>query len=84
MTATATVSFRTTPELKQRVSLLAKKTRRSTSFYYNLLLDEYLSDLEDIYLSEEVAAEIKSGKQKTYPAEEVYKELDLEDSVTGV
>ena len=58
MSATATVSFRTTPELKQRVSLLAKKTRRSTSFYYNLLLDEYLSDLEDIYLSEEVAAEI--------------------------
>ena len=79
MSATATVSFRTTPELKQRVSLLAKKTRRSTSFYSNLLLDEYLSDLEDIYLSEEVAAEIKSGKQKTYSAEEVYKELGLED-----
>lgn len=79
MTATATVSFRTTPDLKERVSVLAKKTRRSTSFYYNLLLEEYLSDLEDIYLSEEVAAEIKSGKQKTYPAEEVYKELGLED-----
>ena len=49
----------------------------------NLLLEEYLSDLEDIYLSEEVAAEIKSGKQKTYSADEVYKELGLEDSVKG-
>ncbi len=79
MTATATVSFRTSPDLKQRVSFLAKKTRRSTSFYYNLLLEEYLDELEDIYLAEEVAAEIKSGKQKTYSADEVYKELGLED-----
>ena len=40
MALTATVTFRTTPELKERVNFLAKETRRPTSFYYNLLLEE--------------------------------------------
>ncbi len=33
--------------------------------------------LEDIYLSEKVLADIRSGKEETIPAEDVYKELDL-------
>ena len=77
MAMTATASFRTTPELKERVSLLAKKTHRSTSFYYNLLLEDYLDEIEDIYLSEKILSEVRSGKQKTYPAEDVYKELGI-------
>ncbi|MBQ9206145.1 MAG: hypothetical protein IJ158_05470 [Treponema sp.] len=77
MALTATVTFRTTPELKERVNFLAKETRRPTSFYYNLLLEDYLDDLEDIYLSEKVLADIRSGKEKTIPADEVYKELGL-------
>ena len=77
MGMTATASFRTTPELKNRVEELARETRRSAGFYYNLLLEEYLEDLEDIYLSEKVLTDIRSGKEKTYPAEEVYKELNL-------
>jgi RHH-type rel operon transcriptional repressor/antitoxin RelB len=77
MPMTATATFRTTPELKNRVSLLAKETRRSTSFFYNQLLENYLDDLEDIYLSEKVLADIRSGKEETIPAEDVYKELDL-------
>ena len=77
MAMTATVSYRTTPELKERVNFLAKKTHRSTSFYYNLLLEDYLDEIEDIYLSEKILSEIRSGKQKTYPAEDVYKELGI-------
>lgn len=77
MAMTATASFRTTPELKERVNFLAKKTHRSTSFYYNLLLEDYLDEIEDIYLSEKILSEIRSGKQKTYPAEDVYKELEI-------
>ena len=77
MALTATATFRTTPELKERVNFLAKETRRPTSFYYNLLLEDYLDDLEDIYLSEKVLADIRSGKEKTIPADEVHKELGL-------
>lgn len=77
MALTAVATFRTTPELKERVEFLAKETNRPSSFYYNLLLEDYLDDLEDIYLSEQVLIEIRSGKQKTYPAEDVFKEAGL-------
>ncbi len=71
MGLTATATFKTTPELKNRMAFLAKETHRPTSFYYNLLLEDYLEDLEDIYLSEKILADIRSGKEKTIPAEEV-------------
>lgn len=77
MAKTATATFRTTQELKSRVEFLAKETRRPSSFYFNLLLEEYLDDLEDIYLSEKVLQDIRSGKEKTYTAEEVFAEAGL-------
>lgn len=77
MSLSATVSFRTTQELKNRVDFLAKETRRPSSFYFNLLLEEHLEDLEDIYLSEKVLQDIRSGKEKTYTAAEVFAEAGL-------
>lgn len=72
MALTATASFRTTPELKERVKTLALETRRSEGFIYNCLLEEYLDDLEDILLSEEVLADIRSGKDSLIPTEDVF------------
>ena len=43
----------------------------------NLFLEDYLDDIEDIYLSEQVLAEIRSGKQRTYSADEVFAEAGL-------
>lgn len=77
MALTATATFRTKPELKSRIDYLAKETHRSTSFYYNLLLEDYLDDLEDIYLFEKILEDIRSGKSKTIPAEEVYAKAGL-------
>lgn len=77
MAMTATATFRTTPELKSRVEFLAKETHRPSSFYLNLLLEEYLDDLEDIYLSEKILQDIRSGKEKTFTAEEVFAEAGL-------
>lgn len=77
MSMTATATFRTTQEFKNRVDFLAKETHRPASFYYNLLLEDYLDDIEDIYLSEQVLTEIRSGKQKTYSADEVFAEAGL-------
>ena len=73
MALTVTATFRTTPELKQRVDKLAKETRRTSSFYLNLLLE----DLEDIYLSQKVLEDIRKGREKTYTSEETRKELGL-------
>lgn len=77
MSMTATATFRTTQEFKNRIDFLAKETRRPASFYFNLLLEEHLEDLEDIYLSEKVLQDIRSGKEKTYTAEEVFSEAGL-------
>lgn len=75
MTATATV--RTTQENKKRVEYLAKATKRSSGFFYNELLTRYLDDLEDIYLGEKIREDIRSGKEKTVPAEEVFAKAGL-------
>ncbi len=77
MKKTAIATFRTKQELKNRIDILAKKTKRSAGFYYNVLLEEYLEDLEDIYLSEKIIEEVRSGKMKTHTLAEVENELDL-------
>lgn len=77
MTNSAVINFRSNPQSKIRVERLAKLTKRPASFYYNFLLDEYLDDLEDIFLAEEVIKNIRSGKEKTYTLAEVEAELGL-------
>ena len=77
MTNSAVINFRSNPQTKIRVERLAKMTKRPASFYYNYLLDEYLDDLEDIFLVEEVVKNIRSGKEKTYTLAEVESELGL-------
>lgn len=77
MTNSAVINFRSNPQSKIRIERLAKMTKRPASFYYNYLLDEYLDDLEDIFLAEEVIKNIRSGKEKTYTLAEVEAELGL-------
>lgn len=77
MTNSAVINFRSNPQSKIRVERLAKLTKRPASFYYNYLLDEYLDDLEDIFLAEEVIKNVRSGKEKTYTLAEVEAELGL-------
>lgn len=43
----------------------------------NTLNTVYYIGLEDIYLSEKVLQDIRSGKEKTYSAEEVFAEAGL-------
>ena len=78
MALTATVTFRTTPELKERIDNLAKRTRRSSGFYYNVLLEDYLDDLEDVYDGIQISERVRSGKEKTYVLEDVARELGYE------
>ena len=77
MTNSAVINFRSNPQNKIRIERLAKMTKRPASFYYNYLLEEYLDDLEDIFLAEEVIKNIRSGKEKTYTLAEVDRELGL-------
>ncbi len=53
-------TFRTTPEQKSRLDFLAKETHRTASFYLNLLLEEHIDELENIYLKAEKEAQKKA------------------------
>jgi len=78
MNASSTViNFRTKTQNKVRIERLAKETKRSASFYYNYLLDEYLDDMEDIFLAKETVKKIRAGKEKTYSLSDVKAELGL-------
>lgn len=75
--SSAVINFRTKTKNKARIERLAKETNRSASFYYNYLLDEYLDDMEDIFLAEETVKNIRAGKEKTYMLSDVKTELGL-------
>lgn len=77
MALTATTSFRTKSEYIERVKKLAKDTNRTAGYFYNLLLEEYLDDIEDIYRCDKIEEGLRSGKIKTIPAEKVYEELGI-------
>lgn len=71
------LALRLPTEIETRLDTLAKETGRTKTFYATQAILEYLEDLEDTYHAEKVLEEIRSGKQRTYPAAEVYKELGL-------
>ncbi len=73
------LSIRLDPETEARLDALAKETGRTKSFYVRTLIEEYLEDLEDLYLGMEISQQVKSGKMPTYSAEEVGQRLGLVD-----
>lgn len=77
MAKTATIIFRANPENKLRIEKLAELTKRPASYFYNYLLEEYLEDVEDIFMAEAEIQKIREGKETVHPVEEVIKELGL-------
>lgn len=77
-------------EIETRLDSLSKATGRSKSYYVREALVEYLDDLEDIYLAEKGLEEIRAGRSKTVPLDEVMKRyrksfLDsVENGITDV
>ncbi len=71
------LALRLPAEIEARLDNLAKETGRTKTYYATQAILKYLEDLEDIYHAEKVIEELRSGKQKTTPANEVYKELGL-------
>ena len=72
-----TASFRTTPDKKTRVSELARRMNMSESYCYNLMLDAFLDELEDLEETKSVSSAIDEGRERTYTLEEVRNTLGL-------
>ena len=64
-------------EIEKRLENLAKATGRTKTFYAREAILEYLDDMEDLYIAEQRAINIKSGKSKTITFDEVLKDYDL-------
>jgi RHH-type rel operon transcriptional repressor/antitoxin RelB len=65
--------------IEERLNVLAKETGRTKTFYVREAILEYLDDLEDTYLAEKRIADIKAGRSKPIPLNDVMKRYDLED-----
>jgi len=65
------LAIRLPPEIEARLERLAAATGRTKTFYVREAILEHLSDLEDIYLAEQRVADIRAGRTKTIPLEEI-------------
>jgi RHH-type rel operon transcriptional repressor/antitoxin RelB len=75
----AMLVIRLPPEIEQRLEALAKATGRTKTFYAREAILEHLDDLEDLYLAEQRLIDIRAGRSKTIPLEEVMRRHGLED-----
>ena len=72
-------SIRLSPEVEERIALLASQTGRTKAFYLRELIARGLADMEDYYLAADVLARVRKGREQTHPAVGVRSELGLDD-----
>jgi RHH-type rel operon transcriptional repressor/antitoxin RelB len=71
------IAVRLPEEIEARLDKLAKDTGRTKTFYVREAILEQLEDLEDAYLAEKALANIRAGKQKTIPLEDLAVEYGI-------
>lgn len=72
-------SIRLDPETEQRLDQLAAKTGRTKAYYLRELVSSGLEDLEDYYLAAATMERIRKGDERVHSAEQVRKQLGLDD-----
>ena len=73
------LAIRLPEEIETRLENLAKATGRTKTYYAREAILEYLDDMEDLYIAEQRMADIKAGRSKTIPLEELMKRYGMED-----
>lgn len=73
------LAIRLPKDIEERLEALATATGRTKTFYVREAILEHLDDLEDLYIAEQRLADIRAGRTKTIPLEEVMQEYSLED-----
>jgi RHH-type rel operon transcriptional repressor/antitoxin RelB len=72
-------SVRLPPEIEKRLDLLAAQTGRTKAYYLREMIEKGLEDLEDYYLAAETRERVRKGEEKVFSAEDVRKDLGLDD-----
>ena len=73
------LAIRLPQSIEKRLDKLAKRTGRTKTFYAREAILRHLEDMEDVYKAERVLERVRAGKEKTYPLDEVARDLGLED-----
>lgn len=73
------LAIRLPEDIENRLEALAQATGRTKTFYAREAIVEYLGDLEDLYLAEQRLIDLRAGRSKTIPLQEVMKRYGLED-----
>ena len=74
-----TVSLRLPEDISDRLTVLARRTGRSKTYYMIEAIREHLDDLEDVYLAETRLEEIRDGKAATIGLEDIMKRHGVAD-----
>lgn len=69
------IAIRLSEELESKLSALAKRTKRSKSFYVREAVESYLEDVEDYY----IGMEVLDNPGRIYSLEEARKACELDD-----
>jgi RHH-type rel operon transcriptional repressor/antitoxin RelB len=72
-------SIRLAPEVEKRLDFLAAQTGRSKAFYLRQVIEQGLNELEDYYLAADVLERVRKGQEAALSADQVRKDLGLED-----
>jgi RHH-type rel operon transcriptional repressor/antitoxin RelB len=71
------LAIRLPEKIEKRLDRLAKRTGRTKTYYAREAILKHLEDLEDIYIAEKRLADIRAGRTKTIPIEEVMRRHGL-------
>jgi RHH-type transcriptional regulator, rel operon repressor / antitoxin RelB len=73
------LTIRLPRSIEKRLERLARRTRRSKSYYVREAILHHLGDLEDIFLAERALKRIRKGEDGTIPLEDVMKRYRMKD-----
>jgi RHH-type transcriptional regulator, rel operon repressor / antitoxin RelB len=72
-------SIRLPEDIERRLDAIAEKTGRTKAYYIREMILSTIDDIEDYYLAAEVAERVRKGHERTFTAQEVSRDLGLDD-----
>jgi RHH-type rel operon transcriptional repressor/antitoxin RelB len=74
-----TLTIKIDPDINRRLDELAARTGESKADLLRNALANGIEDVEDYFSAAAILRRVESGEEKTYPLEDVLRELDLEN-----
>jgi len=73
------INFRVDEAINDRLERMARLTGRTKTWYIREAVSEYLDDMEDIYLADQVMERVEQGEENVHALEDLERELGLAD-----